>query len=1225
MRKDILFLISSVFTLFLIILVSSIAPTVNLISPNNTIVYTNTNNITLNCNATSDSDIRNITFYHDLTGSFLPNKTINLGELGPEPESVLLMHFNNDSSLGENNTFVYDSSGNGNNGVCSGGNCPTFTNSFGKYFGAFDFDGINDKFQIPDSNSLDLTTEGALEVWINLSSSATDWIPIFSKGDGLDAQDPYALWIDPSKRFALSIGDDFYYSVISVPTDEFHHILTQWNSSTVNLYFDGVLDKTTPLLSTPSINNRVLVIGINTVQNYKFTGTIDELAIYNRTLTLTEIQEHYNRTFSNFTNKNFTYTNVPDGLYKWNCLSYDYKNSSENQSEGSFASSNFTFHIDTSSPPRFNSISIIPNSTDDIDPGVTINVTANITDPSGTSKVILQYKQSGLSSWANTTMSNTSLEIFNASFTTTPAGTWDYRIWANDTNGYSNTSVTSNITAEYDYTWTINTQDFGSVSGLLTTNKSIGILIINNTGDFGLNFDLSSDWDNTFFNKSEPFDLSAKNITHINVTATFNDVEREDPVVITVDATSANANPSLRYINATMVSFAGGAYLSNTIITAPTQVNQSSSINLYGKVKNIGNETALNTNLGWIVPNSNWKNTTGNLTQVIGNLTASSTIYNNVTINISSSVSAGTHTLYLNSNCSNNVTGCSDSESFTITVSCSNTDSVCGLGCSTENDDDCVAEIITINTGGGGGGGGGGTATPTVIEFSKIIEIVRGEENNFNIEVRNKFSSNVSLKNLSLTLEGFPQQYIEISPEIIKEIKPKQSANFTVKITIPSYKGYEEFALKATIKGLIESETMTNVYIEKQNIKLIVQELSKEKSNLSIIEAENAINLMKEMGFNVNSLERLLKKAKEKLSEKRNKEAQDIANEIIKTKEKAFESYGLINLIKEVLKNPRKINILTGEVSKEFNNKEEISLKNSITGHAIFKSSSVEEILNLAIASFERGDYATSLERAKSAKTILILERKGNILLFLYLYWQFILFGGIMLSATGIISYRKYQKISISKNIINLGNEEENIQKLITQNQKDYFSGKISRSDYNKRNLQHKKRIGDLKKEKSKLRNIRIKLLTKPEIINGLENETSQIEDSMKNLQKRYYVSREIAKSEYEMEFKVLQERVAEVESEKITLEILKRNKEQKTGKVKEKNKIEEFESHDINEIMEKVKLKIKDLISKIYKKGKEGVMFIDHEFIENLKEAVKDKNLKGKWIKINHKKEVEK
>ena len=58
--------------------------------------------------------------------------------------NVLLMHFNNDSNFAENDSLVYDFSGNQNNGTCSGATCPTFNLSGGKFAVAFEFDGSDD-------------------------------------------------------------------------------------------------------------------------------------------------------------------------------------------------------------------------------------------------------------------------------------------------------------------------------------------------------------------------------------------------------------------------------------------------------------------------------------------------------------------------------------------------------------------------------------------------------------------------------------------------------------------------------------------------------------------------------------------------------------------------------------------------------------------------------------------------------------------------------------------------------------------------------------------------------------------------------------------------------------------------------------------------------------------------------------------------------------------------
>ena len=54
---------------------------------------------------------------------------------------------NNDSSYGENDSLMYDFSGSGNNGTCSGSNCPNWT-SDGKLGGAFDFDGTDDYIEL---------------------------------------------------------------------------------------------------------------------------------------------------------------------------------------------------------------------------------------------------------------------------------------------------------------------------------------------------------------------------------------------------------------------------------------------------------------------------------------------------------------------------------------------------------------------------------------------------------------------------------------------------------------------------------------------------------------------------------------------------------------------------------------------------------------------------------------------------------------------------------------------------------------------------------------------------------------------------------------------------------------------------------------------------------------------------------------------------------------------
>ena len=211
-----------------------------------------------------------------------------------------------------------------------------------------------------------------------------------------------------------------------------------------------------------------------------------------------------------------------------------------------------------------------------------------------------------------------------------------------------------------------------------------------------------------------------------------------------------------------------------------------------------------------------------------------------------------------------------------------------------------------------------------------------------------------------------------------------------------------------------------------------------------------------------------------------------------------------------------------------------------ITGNVAFSTNEIKEMLNLAIAAFERGDYITAEERAKSAQSMLLLERKGDIYLFLYLNWQYLLLSFILFTGILVIGYRKYKKSSISNEIENINKEEENVKNLSSENQKKYFSGKISLDEYNGSLMQHQNKLANLRKKRLTLRNQRIKLLRPQKVIGDLEIEKMQVEAEVKNLQKNYFIDKKITEKEYKLEFQTLNERLAEIEGERTTLELLK-------------------------------------------------------------------------------------
>ncbi len=73
-----------------------------------------------------------------------------------------------------------------------------------------------------------------------------------------------------------------------------HHVVITRVGPTVSLYRDGVLDKTQSGAGTTSLSNSIVSsMGGNSPCSYVFNGNLDEIALYNRSLTADEISGMY--------------------------------------------------------------------------------------------------------------------------------------------------------------------------------------------------------------------------------------------------------------------------------------------------------------------------------------------------------------------------------------------------------------------------------------------------------------------------------------------------------------------------------------------------------------------------------------------------------------------------------------------------------------------------------------------------------------------------------------------------------------------------------------------------------------------------------------------------------------------------------------------------------------------------------------------------------------------
>ncbi len=190
---------------------------------------------------------------------------------------------------------VTDKTGNGNNGSIFQATWYTT----GKYGKALAFDGSNDYVSVPDSNSLDLSTALTLEAWVRPTASS-GWRTVMLKENNSElAYAMYARestnrpsgWIrtNPTSGSSKSVA-----GTSGLALNTWTHLTTTYDGSNMRLYVNGSLVRTQATTGTLYNSGNPLKFGGNAVWGEYFAGQLDEIRIYNRALTQTEIQTDMN-------------------------------------------------------------------------------------------------------------------------------------------------------------------------------------------------------------------------------------------------------------------------------------------------------------------------------------------------------------------------------------------------------------------------------------------------------------------------------------------------------------------------------------------------------------------------------------------------------------------------------------------------------------------------------------------------------------------------------------------------------------------------------------------------------------------------------------------------------------------------------------------------------------------------------------------------------------------
>jgi hypothetical protein len=186
-------------------------------------------------------------------------------------------------------TAVADGSGNSNAGTAAN---TTWTAS-GKFGSALVFNGSSARVTIPDSPSLRLTTAMTLEAWVYPAANDSTWRDVIYKGD-----DNYYLEGTSNNSGRPGAGGTFLatpiYGTAALPLNTWSHIALTYDKANLRLYVNGTQVASAAATANIATSANPLQIGGDNIYGQFFNGRIDEVRVYSRALSASEIQTDMN-------------------------------------------------------------------------------------------------------------------------------------------------------------------------------------------------------------------------------------------------------------------------------------------------------------------------------------------------------------------------------------------------------------------------------------------------------------------------------------------------------------------------------------------------------------------------------------------------------------------------------------------------------------------------------------------------------------------------------------------------------------------------------------------------------------------------------------------------------------------------------------------------------------------------------------------------------------------
>jgi len=185
-----------------------------------------------------------------------------------------------------------DASGNGNAGAITG----AARTALGKFGRALAFNGVDNLVLVNSSSSLNSTSAMTLEAWVYPSAARSTWSAVLHRDP-----DTYYLHVSspdgpmlPAGGGVFGSSEQYVSGPAAVPLNQWTHLASTYDGTILRLYVNGVEVSSRAMAGLIQSTASPLRIGGNSYPNQFFDGLIDEVRIYRRALTTSEIAADMN-------------------------------------------------------------------------------------------------------------------------------------------------------------------------------------------------------------------------------------------------------------------------------------------------------------------------------------------------------------------------------------------------------------------------------------------------------------------------------------------------------------------------------------------------------------------------------------------------------------------------------------------------------------------------------------------------------------------------------------------------------------------------------------------------------------------------------------------------------------------------------------------------------------------------------------------------------------------